>query len=361
MKVKEGKPEQPWTYKKVGYTPEKDDGVEQSGAERPRLMVLASDKGWPYSWAGNKLIHDCYVNCEVERVWQIVKSDLTEWFSIHPGAYFEPKRRLLIGTPGIGKSMGAVSYLLYQLLHCDAEKLPVVLYVIADEAFLFDKASKTVTQYHTDEMSRSVISSLWQRGVKGYVIYDVLEKGRNPSVFFVPSEWGMLLVTSPNENNFEEWRNHKGAVPLIINCPDRIDVKAMCFWKEHNGQVEEEEEEQLEKQAREQAKYWETVEERMDEVGPIPRCIFNELEYRIRLTAIGKAVKDINASNATDYMGVGRSKIWIDDYVSQTIVKFVRVRAVPGIEVGCNAPVSRSAMATITYHLTHMTPPVDVF
>ncbi|EKG07880.1 retrotransposon hot spot (RHS) protein, putative [Trypanosoma cruzi] len=188
MKVKEGKPEQPWTYKAVGYTLEKDDGVEQSGAERPRLMVLASDKGWPYSWAGNKLIHDCYVNCEVERVWQTVKSDLTEWFSIHPGAYFEPKRRVLIGTPGIGKSMGAVSYLLYQLLQYDAEKLPVVVYVIADEAFLFDKASKTVTKYHTDEMSRSVISSLWQRGVKGYVIYDVLEKGRNPSIFlFLPN------------------------------------------------------------------------------------------------------------------------------------------------------------------------------
>ncbi|EKF99494.1 retrotransposon hot spot (RHS) protein, putative, partial [Trypanosoma cruzi] len=131
----------------------------------------------------------------------------------------------------------------------------------------------------------------------------------------------------------------------------------MCFWKEHNGQLEE----QAEKRAREQAKYWETVEERMDKVGPIPRCIFNESEYGIRLTAIGKAVKDINASNATDYMGVGRSKIWIDEYVSHTIVKFVRVQGVSGIEVGCNAPVSRSAMATITYHLTHMTPPVDVF
>ncbi|EKG04947.1 retrotransposon hot spot (RHS) protein, putative, partial [Trypanosoma cruzi] len=97
MEVKDGEPSQSWSYREVDESLERDDGVEQSGAARLRLMVLASDKGWPYSWAGNKLIHDCYVNFEVDRVWQIVKSDLTECFSPHPGAYFEPKRRVLIG------------------------------------------------------------------------------------------------------------------------------------------------------------------------------------------------------------------------------------------------------------------------
>ncbi|PWV10477.1 putative retrotransposon hot spot protein (RHS) [Trypanosoma cruzi] len=51
MKVKEGKPPQSWTYRAVGEFLENDDGVQQSGAaERPRLVVLTSDKGWPYSW-----------------------------------------------------------------------------------------------------------------------------------------------------------------------------------------------------------------------------------------------------------------------------------------------------------------------
>ncbi|RNE97719.1 putative retrotransposon hot spot (RHS) protein, partial [Trypanosoma cruzi] len=49
LEVKEGKPPQPWKYKKVGDTLEKDDAVQQSGAPRPRLMVLTSDKGWPYT------------------------------------------------------------------------------------------------------------------------------------------------------------------------------------------------------------------------------------------------------------------------------------------------------------------------
>ncbi|RNF13669.1 putative retrotransposon hot spot (RHS) protein, partial [Trypanosoma cruzi] len=102
MEVREGEPPQSWTYRAVGDTLEKDDGVEQSGAPRPRLMVLTSDKGWPYSWKWkeNKSTRDCHVNCEVERVWQIVSGDLTEWFSIHGRTDFEPKQHLLIGTSG---------------------------------------------------------------------------------------------------------------------------------------------------------------------------------------------------------------------------------------------------------------------
>ncbi|EKG00621.1 retrotransposon hot spot (RHS) protein, putative, partial [Trypanosoma cruzi] len=128
MMVREGKPKQQWTYRAVGGILENDDSVEQSGAPRLRLMVLVSNKGWPYSWLLSKPILDCYVNCEVDRVWQIVKGDLTEWFSSHGESDFTPERRVLIGMPGIGKSMNAGSYLLYQLLHYDVKKLQVVAY-----------------------------------------------------------------------------------------------------------------------------------------------------------------------------------------------------------------------------------------
>ncbi|PWU93870.1 putative retrotransposon hot spot (RHS) protein [Trypanosoma cruzi] len=99
LEVREGESPQPWTYKAVGRTLEKDDGVQQSGAARLRLMVLTSDKAWPYSWnrKEDKSTRDCYVNCEVERVWRIVKDDLTEFFGTHGGTEFTPKRRLLIG------------------------------------------------------------------------------------------------------------------------------------------------------------------------------------------------------------------------------------------------------------------------
>ncbi|EKG01332.1 retrotransposon hot spot (RHS) protein, putative [Trypanosoma cruzi] len=257
--------------------------------------------------------------------------------------------------------MGAGSYLLYQLLHCDAEKLSVVVYVIGRQAFLFDKTTHTMIRYMELSAMEHFLAFVSSRGVKGYIIYDVAKGGRNPSVFFVPSEWGMLVVTSPNVNNFEDWRKHKGAVPIVINCPEEMDVKAMCFWMKQIQPTGEQAEEQLEEQAREQAEYWETVEERMNEVGPIPRSIFDVLEYRIHLTAIDTTVKNINATNATDYMGVGSDEIWIAKGVSHKIVKVVRVRNENRVEVGYNAPVSHSARVKITQRLTNMTPPVDVF
>ncbi|EKG01317.1 retrotransposon hot spot (RHS) protein, putative, partial [Trypanosoma cruzi] len=253
LEVREGESPQPWTYKAVGRTLEKDDGVEQFGAALLRLMVLTSDKAWPYSWAGNKLIHDCYVNCEVERVWQIVKGDLTKWSSSHGKADFTPERRVLVGTPGIGKSMAAGSYLLYQLLQYDAEKLQMVVYFIADRTFLFDKTSRTVSTYMGDFSNASFVTSLSDRGVKGYIIHDLAEPDDAPSGDLPPRGWGMVLVSLPFERNYKEWVKRRGATEIVMNCSGESDVKAMCVWMRRHQPV------------REQAEYWKVVKSQMDE------------------------------------------------------------------------------------------------
>ncbi|EKF98093.1 retrotransposon hot spot (RHS) protein, putative, partial [Trypanosoma cruzi] len=49
MRVEVGKPEQSLPYKKAGNAIEENDAVQQIGAAPPVLMVLASEKGWPYS------------------------------------------------------------------------------------------------------------------------------------------------------------------------------------------------------------------------------------------------------------------------------------------------------------------------
>ncbi|PWU88930.1 putative retrotransposon hot spot (RHS) protein [Trypanosoma cruzi] len=213
LEVREGESPQPWTYKAVGRTLEKDDGVEQSGAARPRLMVLTSDKAWPYSWnrKEDKSTRDCYVNCEVERVWQIVKDDLTEFFGTHGGTEFTPKRRLLIGTPGIGKSMAAGSYLLYQLLHYDAEQIQMVVYLIADRTFLFDKTSRTVSTYMGDSDNASFVRSLSDCGMKGYIIYNVAEPDDEPSDDLPPRGWGMVWCHPHSRGTNKEWVKRRGA------------------------------------------------------------------------------------------------------------------------------------------------------
>ncbi|KAF8283308.1 putative retrotransposon hot spot (RHS) protein, partial [Trypanosoma cruzi] len=331
LEVREREPPQPWKYKAVGRTLEKDDGVEQSGAARLRLMVLTSDKGWPYSWnrKGVESTRDCYVNCEVERVWQIVKKDLTACFSSHGEAGFRPERRVLIGTPGIGKSMNAGSYLLYQLLHYDAEKLPVVVYFIGDRKFLFDKTSRTVSTYMSESSNASVVRSLSDRGMKGYIIYDVAEPDDEPSGNLAPRGWGMVLVSPPLERNYKEWVKRSGATEIVMNCPGESDVKAMCVWMRRHQPV------------REQAEYWHVVKGQMDEVGPIPRYIFDERKYDNWVQRCHKTVDEATSSVILQYSGLGCGGSWDRMKVLYWLARVVRVRGGEfGFEFFLNLPVS---------------------
>ncbi|EKG00710.1 retrotransposon hot spot (RHS) protein, putative, partial [Trypanosoma cruzi] len=273
MEVREGKPPQSWTYKKVGRTLEKDDGVQQSGAPRPRLMVLTSDKGWPYSWEEDESIRDCYVNCEVERVWKIVKVDLSKWFSGHGRTYFEPKRRVLIGTPGIGKSMAAGSSLLYQLLHYDVEQLPMVAYFIGSQSFLFDKVTKTVSTYKGGPRIDDVVNIFSGRGFKGYCIYDATLACHQPAAGLPCRGWGMIVVKSTNESEYERWTKKMDATAIVTNCPEENDVRAMCIWMKRNRPLQE------------QAEHWKEVRGRMNNVGPILRFIFGKQAYDDRIKA----------------------------------------------------------------------------
>ncbi|PWV17794.1 putative retrotransposon hot spot protein (RHS) [Trypanosoma cruzi] len=233
MGVHEGKPEQSWSYKKADDTIEENDAVQQFGAAPPVLMVLASEKGWPYSWNTiQDLSKDVFVICEVERVWQIVKGDLTAWFSPHGGNDCKPERRVLIGTPGIGNSVAAGSYLLYQLLHCDAKKNQVAVHCFGGgDAYVSDKTTRVVTRYGDEDMCILELRSLRGHGRNVYIIYDVAKEGTPPPGHFAPtSGWGMIAVSFPKVTNYDEWAKQLQAARIIVNCPDEMDVKAMCAW-----------------------------------------------------------------------------------------------------------------------------------
>ncbi|KAF8289996.1 putative retrotransposon hot spot (RHS) protein [Trypanosoma cruzi] len=325
MAVKEGEPPQSWTYRAVGDTLENDDDVQQSGAARPRLMVLTSDKGWPYSWEEDKPIVDCYVNCEVDRVWQIVKGDVTRWLCNRPEVYCLP-RRVLIGTPGIGNSMAAGSYLLYQLLHCDAEKLQVVAYSFGGSTtYVFDKTIKTVTRYVGKEASKEFLNHL---NMEGFVIYDVTRQGTLPEEYFTPYGWGMIVVSSPKVSNYDEWETQEGAERIIMNCPADMDVKAMCAWMKRDETAEK------------KAEYWRMVKERMEKVGPIPRYIFDANEFIAHSAAIEDALDGINSRDGEKHFIPRGVKLWDSGNPSHKLVKIVRARGEVGAEVFLNAPIS---------------------
>ncbi|PWV11216.1 putative retrotransposon hot spot (RHS) protein [Trypanosoma cruzi] len=326
--VREGEAPQSWTYKTVDDTLEKDDGVQQSGAPRLRLMVLTSDKGWPYSWEEDEFTRDCYVNYEVDRVWQIVKGDLTEWFSPDAGDYFKPKKRVLIGTPGIGKSMNAGSYLLYQLLHGDAEQLPMVAYFIGSQSFLFDKTTKTVSAYRGDPRIEDVVNIFSLRGVKGYCIYDATLACRQPPAGLPCKGWGMIVVTPPDKNEYERWTKKMDATAIVANCPEENDVRAMCIWMKRNRPLQE------------QAEYWKEVRGRMNNVGPILRFIFGKQAYDDRIKACQQAVDGSTASELERNSGIGCCYSSNDSDLSRKLVKAVRVRRGNSIESPLNVLIS---------------------
>ncbi|EAN89880.1 retrotransposon hot spot (RHS) protein, putative [Trypanosoma cruzi] len=351
MKVEEGKPEQSWTYKEVGQTLEKDDGVQQSGTPRIRLMVLTSDKRWPYTMNGpHRAGIDLCVNCEVERVWQIVERDLTKWFSnfdstLNPS----PVPCVLIGTPGIGKSMNAGSYLLYQLLQCDVRKLQVVVQCFGETAYVFDKTSRAVRKYEGEITSKNVISSLWRCGMKGYIIYDVAKIGTPPDAGFAPYDgWGMIVVSSPKVNNYAKWENQLQAARIIMNCPDEMDVKAMCAWMKRGLDPDE------------QAEYWRMVEKHMDKVGPIPRHIFDENKYGKRTKDVTRALRWINIGDQGKYFTQGGEQ-WYSEDPSHKLVKIVRVREDGPFEDFSNAPICTYLGVLTLSRLAKVLSPHDIF
>ncbi|RNC38282.1 retrotransposon hot spot (RHS) protein [Trypanosoma cruzi] len=107
----------------------------------------------------------------------------------------------------------------------------VVVHCFGITMYVFDKNTKTVTKYEGNKKSKSVLGGLWKRGVKGCIIYDVAKEGTPPDAGFASSTgWGMIVVSSPEVSNYDEWEKQTKASRIIMNCPDEMDVKAMCAW-----------------------------------------------------------------------------------------------------------------------------------
>ncbi|RNE96133.1 retrotransposon hot spot (RHS) protein [Trypanosoma rangeli] len=224
--------------------------------------------------------------------------------------------------------MAAGSYLLQQLLHYDATKFHVVMYCFGrDFAYLFDKKTRTVTKYRGESNIDDVMVNLAGSGMKGYIIIDMAIHFREPSNDVVPSpEWGIIMLSSPNENNFKAWTEQAGPIKTIMNCPDENDVEAMCAWETRNTTEGE------------QAEYWRRVNMHMHDVGPIPRCIFQFNEYKDRVEEIKNILAAIDASNAVHYGMIGGMEEWPSNDAPHKLMKVVRAIRQGDLEAFVNLP-----------------------
>ncbi|PWV08279.1 putative retrotransposon hot spot (RHS) protein [Trypanosoma cruzi] len=168
--------------------------------------------------------------------------------------------------------MAAGSFLLYQLLQYDAERLQmVVCFVGGSTTYVFNKTTQAVSVYMGRFSVEYAVDILSDRVVRGYVIRDAAEPDYRPSIDLSPSGWGRIAVSPSNVRNYREWRRQKGAAEIITNCPDEGDVRAMRVWM------------RCHRPAQERAEYWREVKGHMDEVGPLPSYIFDGRKYDGRI------------------------------------------------------------------------------
>ncbi|RNC35450.1 putative retrotransposon hot spot (RHS) protein, partial [Trypanosoma cruzi] len=87
--------------------------------------------------------------------------------------------------PGIGNSMAAGSYLLYQLLHYDAEKIQLVFHCFDGRGeYVSDKTTQTVREYAGGKASKEFLYDLWNCGIKVYYLRCGKVKNAARGIFF---------------------------------------------------------------------------------------------------------------------------------------------------------------------------------
>ncbi|RNC36910.1 retrotransposon hot spot (RHS) protein [Trypanosoma cruzi] len=188
-----------------------------------------------------------------------------------------------------------------------------------------------------NKRSKSVLGGLWQRGMKGYIIYDVAKKGTPPDTDIAPCKgWGMIVVSSANLDNVNEWEKQSESLRIVMNCPEKDDVKAICVWMKHNWQLAEEE-----------ADHWKKVEVRMDNLGPLLRYVFDQSKYKSRLDSCESTVNKMTLPDTNHYSVLGTDKMCDGSHVSHKLVKVVRVRGNGDSELPLNALIS-SHLAELT-------------
>ncbi|CCD19523.1 hypothetical protein, conserved in T. vivax, partial [Trypanosoma vivax Y486] len=350
MCVADGRPTSVWSDAEVNKTPVQlpTENVDDARGDGLELLVLTSKKGWPFTLFNTDTAADgtpfemmdatdVVVRRESVRVWNIVRADLDAWLVRKEGP---PTSFVLVGSPGIGKSFGVGSHLLYELLHYAPGKLDVVTFLVREEIYIFylpsgGEAGRVECYDKTPGVGR--IKGFWRAGKRGYMILDAKKYVDLPTN--LPSEsWGSIVLSSPNKKNYKVWdETNMGSRFLFINRYHAREMKAYFAWMrradlaaaEGNAAVRAE----LEKS-------WRVMEERMHEVGHAPRYVFGERSYERRKGEAQAALNTLTTDNVSYLFRVFAESVeWRDDGTTHCLVDLVRLEG-GAIERCGNRPVS---------------------
>ncbi|CCD20933.1 hypothetical protein, conserved in T. vivax, partial [Trypanosoma vivax Y486] len=289
-----------------------------AGQHCVEVFVLTSAMGWPYTRFIPANARCVFVRREMVRVWRVVEEQIQMWPNCTHRCLNKPY--ILLGTPGIGKSFGCGSYLLYELLHYDAAKVPAVAYFVDGSAYIFHKtgamagrvvfymkagdalsAMDKITAGNIKiEQAESGEGEVKRREMDGYIIFDV-SGTFVPYSQFLLCRWGCIVLSSPNTKNFAEWKKQNSALPIYINCYSRREIMAFYAFQERCVLRTDEEyvgaREQIESR-------WTEIRTRIRGVGPLPRYIFDKDVFDDRLEEVEKALKSITKIDMERYVEI---------------------------------------------------------
>ncbi|KAH8615726.1 putative retrotransposon hot spot protein 4 (RHS4) [Trypanosoma vivax] len=326
-----------------------DDGERDMAAEherkivaggRPRVEIFAltSAMGWPYTKFIPTNVRYVFVRREMVRVWHVVEQRIRMWPNCTPRCPNKP--HILLGTPGIGKSLGCGSYLLHRLLHYDAAKVPAVAYFVGGSAYIFHKTGAMAGQAVFYRKAGDALSAMDEitagnmkiEGTKidegqgmsgemdGFIIFDV-SGAFVPYSQFLLVRWGCIVLSSPNTKNFAEWKKQNSALPIYINCYSRREIMAFHAFQERSVLRTDEEyigaREQIESR-------WTEIRTRIREVGPLPRYIFDKEVFDDRREEVKKALESITKIDMERYVEIFfGGKQWIEDGTTHKVIRLV--------------------------------------
>ncbi|KAG8342200.1 hypothetical protein TRVL_06967 [Trypanosoma vivax] len=244
------------------------------------------------------------------------------------------RRPTLIGSRGIGKSFCVGAFLLYMLLHYDANRLHIVAWFIGDFVYVFLKNAQPgkVLKFDDRMEAERYIATKVALGLRVYVIYDA---GGNQigHASNWRSGWPGILITSPNELNYEEWAEEHMARPIYINCHHVREIKAIHMWMERlcrpNSTV------------REVKDRWTELSERINVVGPLLRYVLFAHNYVVRKREVKSALLELNKDMIDLYERVLIKNVARrESKSSHMLMKFFRVHREGDVEDYRNTVVS---------------------
>ncbi|AAQ15529.1 retrotransposon hot spot (RHS) protein, putative [Trypanosoma brucei brucei TREU927] len=339
MKVFDGRPQSIWTEAEVDITPDPTN-VDAEIEERPdglEIFVLTSEEGWPYNRFKTSDTERCeeiykhvYIRREIMRVWYIIQRGLQTWW-VERTARITP-RHIVIGTPGIGKSYGVGSFLLYSLLHFHDGMFNVIAYFVGKIAYLIYNKKPgeegRVERYKVPEDAVDAIAALVFEKKRGHIIVDIGNELLIPPGELRHLDWGITVLTSPDTAHYEEWEKDTGSRHIIINCDDVRDMKAFVAWKNLSVALGEKVSNTAKQELRGRLKdEWETVKQRIAVAGPVPRAVYDAVGHGVRMEAMAKKIRGLDANDKSGYEDLFRSSVnWQTEKVSHKLVQIVRAR-----------------------------------